>query len=76
MILVNPIPGHEERNVEFLVNNGMACLVTKTFPVDVAVYHLFKNPQRLRTVRETMHAIAHPDATERLCSFILNDLLP
>lgn len=75
MILVNPIPGHEERNVEFLMNNGMACLVTKTFPVDEAVYHLFKSPQRLRTVRETMHAIAHPDATERLCDFILNELV-
>ncbi len=74
MILVNPIPGHEERNVEFLMNNGMACLVTKTFPVDEAVYHLFKSPHRLRTVRETMSAIAHPNATEQLCNFILNDL--
>ena len=74
MILVNPIPGHEERNVEFLMNNGMACLVTKTFPVDEAVYHLFRSPHRLRTVRETMSAIAHPDATERLCDFILTKL--
>ena len=76
MILVNPIPGHEERNVEFLMNNGMACLVTKTFPVDEAVYHLFKSPNRLRNVRETMSAVAHPDATERLCDFILTELEP
>ncbi|MBS7223930.1 MAG: glycosyltransferase [Clostridiaceae bacterium] len=72
MILVDPIPGHEERNVEFLMNNGMAMLVTKTFPVDEAVYHLFTNPARLQSMRETMHAIAHPDATERLCKFILD----
>ena len=71
MILANPIPGHEERNVEFLMNNGMAMLVTKTFPVDEAVYHLFTNPERLRSMRANMHAIAHPDATERLCRFIL-----
>lgn len=71
MLLVNPIPGHEERNVEFLLNNGMASLVTKTFPVDEAVYHLFTNPARIQGVRETMHAVAHPDATERLCSFIM-----
>lgn len=74
MILVNPIPGHEERNVDFLMNNGVACLVTKTFPVDEAVYHLFKSPRRLRTVRETMSAIAHPDATEQLCNFILGTI--
>lgn len=72
MILVDPIPGHEERNVEFLMNNGMAMLVTKTFPVDEAVYHLFTNPARLQSIRETMHAIAHPDATEHLCQFILD----
>lgn len=72
MILANPIPGHEERNVEFLMNNGMAMLATKTFPVDEAVYHLFTNAMRLQSMRETMRAIAHPDATERLCRFILD----
>ena len=71
MILVNPIPGHEERNVEFLLNNGIALQVTKTFPVDEAVYHLFQNTPRLASIRQTMRAVAHPDATERLCSFIL-----
>lgn len=71
MILVDPIPGHEERNVEFLVNNGIASLVTKTFPIDEAVYHLFTNPVRLQTVRETMRAISHPNATEQLADFVL-----
>lgn len=72
MLLVDPIPGHEERNVDFLVNNGMAALITKHFPIDEAVYELFHNPARLKTVRETMHAIAHPDATEKLAEFVLN----
>ena len=57
--------------MEFLMNNGMALLVTKTFPVDEAIYHLFRNPKRIEIMRETMAAIAHPDATEHLCQFIL-----
>lgn len=72
MLLVDPIPGHEERNVDFLVNNGMAALITKHFPIDEAVYQLFHNPARLETVRRTMQAVAHPDATERLTDFVLN----
>lgn len=72
MLLVDPIPGHEERNVEFLVNNGMAALITKHFPIDEAVYELFRNPVRLQTVRQTMQAVAHPDATERLAEFVLH----
>ena len=71
MLLFDPIPGHEERNVDFLVNNGMAALITKHFPIDEAVYELFCNPVRLETVRRTMSEIAHPDATERLAEFVL-----
>ena len=71
MLLFDPIPGHEERNVDFLVNNGMAALITKHFPIDEAVYELFCNPVRLGTVRRTMSEIAHPDATERLAEFVL-----
>ena len=70
MILVHPIPGQEERNVEFLMNNGMALRVTKTFPLDEALYHLFHSPVRMRTVRETIRAIGHPDAAERLVDYV------
>lgn len=72
MILVNPIPGQEERNVEFLLNNGIASLVTKTFPLDDALYHLFHNPARLNTVHETIRAIGHPDASERLVDYVMH----
>lgn len=72
MLLVDPIPGHEERNVDFLVNNGMASLITKHFPIDEAVYQLFTNPKRIERIRQTMHDIAHPDATERLATFVMN----
>lgn len=72
MLLVDPVPGHEERNVDFLVNNGMAALITKHFSIDEAVFQFFGNPARLETVRQTMRAVAHPDATERLANFILN----
>ena len=71
MILVNPIPGHEERNVEFLLNNGISLYVTKTFPVDEAVYHLFNSPARLESIRKTMREVAHPNATKQLCDFIM-----
>lgn len=72
MVLVNPIPGQEERNVEFLLNNGMASLVTKTFPLDDALYHLFNSPVRLCTVHEAISAIGHPDASERLVDYVMD----
>ncbi|MGN1031551.1 MAG: glycosyltransferase [Butyricicoccaceae bacterium] len=76
MILVNPIPGQEERNTEFLVNNGIASLVTKTYPLDDALYHLFHDPMRLQTVHQMIRAIGHPDASERLADFLLTLVSP
>lgn len=72
MILVNPIPGQEERNVEFLLNNGIASLVTKTFPLDEAIYHMFKNPVRIETVRQNIKAIGHPNAAQVLADFVIS----
>ena len=73
MLLVDPIPGHEERNVEFLLNNGLALAVTKTFPVDEAVYNLFTNPGRIENIRAVMATVAHPDATARLADIVLEN---
>lgn len=72
MILANPIPGQEERNVEFLVNNGMAMLVTKTFPLDEVLYALLNNPVRIQTMEETITALGHPDASERLVTYVMD----
>ena len=67
MILVNPNPGHEERNVEFLMNNGAAVRVSPTFSVCEAVYYITRNPERLEYMSRCIELIAKPDAAERIC---------
>lgn len=71
VVMANPIPGQEERNVEFLLNNGMAINTTKTFPVDEALYQLFLYPQRLQSMIENIRLLSKPHATETLCDFIM-----
>lgn len=69
MILVNPIPGHEERNVDFMLNNGIAVKVSQDFSVAEAVRFMFA-PGRLEVMRRSLELVAHPDATLKLCDFI------
>ncbi len=71
MILINPIPGQEERNSDFLVNNGVALRVNKHFSISEALYYLFSNPDRLPLMQKTIELIAHPDASKKLCDFIV-----
>lgn len=72
IIMVNPIPGQEDRNAEFLLNNGAALKVSKTFPVDDAVYQLFSNTVRLKTLKETVSFLGKPDSTRDFVNFIIN----
>ena len=72
MILVNPLPGQEERNTEFLLNNGVAMNVTKSFPIGEAVFSMFSNNNRLRSIQEALISVSKPNSTADLCNFILN----
>jgi len=71
MIMVNPIPGHEMRNAEFMLNNGLALFATKTFPLDEAVFSLFKHPERISFLRSTIELYERRDSTEKLCQFLV-----
>lgn len=71
LILFNPIPGQEDRNLEFLINNGIAQFVTETYPVDDAIYQLFNNSWKLGTLNDGIKQIGKPNATKDLCDFIL-----
>ena len=72
MIIINPIPGQEERNAEFLLNNGLALMVSETFPVDEAIYQLINSKWRRKHIIEMAKAVGRPNATQDLCNHILS----
>lgn len=70
MIIVNPIPGQEERNAEFLLNNGCAFATSQTCPIDECIYQLLSSETRLEAMRSCIGAIGKPDSAERLGRFL------
>lgn len=70
-IIMNPIPGQEDRNTEFLVNNGAALMVTETFGLDEALYEILNSPWRLDLLRKSVEKLAKPDAAKNLCEFVV-----
>lgn len=69
-IIMNPIPGQEDRNMEFLVNNGAAVAVTDTFGVDEALFELLSHSWRLRLLKLSVSHLGKPNSTVMLCDFI------
>ena len=70
-IVLDPIPGQEDRNVEFLLNNGLAIKVSETFPIDEAVYQLLLHEWRLELLSTAAKFMGKPDAAADICSFVM-----
>lgn len=71
MILINPIPGQEDRNVEFLLNNGLAIKISETYPIDEAIYQLMNNDWRRYHLQAMVQKVGRPNATRDLGELII-----
>ena len=71
MIIVDPIPGQESRNTEFLLNNGAALASSNTLPVAELAYALLTNPDRMRTIRDAIEVLRRPNSAANVCEFVM-----
>ncbi|MBQ2614591.1 MAG: glycosyltransferase [Clostridia bacterium] len=70
MLMNNPVPGQEDRNVEFLLNAGAAVKISKTFPIDDAISLLFFDEERRKLLSRGIDLLKKPDSTKNLVDFI------
>ncbi len=73
MIMNNPVPGQEDRNVEFLLNAGAAIKVSRTYPIDDAVLQMFLSDRKER-LGDSIRSLGKPRATQDLAEFIINTI--
>ncbi len=74
MITMNPIPGHEDRNLNFLVNTGTALMVNKNYRMYEALNLIFEYPWKLQLMRESVQRMGKPDSTSALYDFACSKL--
>ncbi len=69
MIIMNPIPGHEVRNLDFLVNNGAAISVDAVYSISNALNLMLNCPWRMELMSESVKHLGKPNATNDLYRF-------
>ncbi|HOV69863.1 MAG TPA: glycosyltransferase [Clostridia bacterium] len=74
MVLINPIPGQEVRNMQFLVNNGMAVYYDDEMPLDEKTARLITEPSHLDCIRHNMEVLGKRDGVKKIGDLILNKL--
>jgi processive 1,2-diacylglycerol beta-glucosyltransferase len=72
MVIVNPIPGQEMRNTDFLLKNGMGIRIDKTSDVGEEIELLLKSPDRLALMRKAALAFGKPHAAYDVARLILD----
>lgn len=70
MIICNPIPGQEEQNSNFLLNNGVAIRLFDNDDMYVTLTNFFNSPNRIKQIKELEKEIGKPNATKDICDFI------
>ena len=72
MVIINPIPGQEEKNAKFLVKNGIAIWIKKEDNVIEVLENLFSHPETLETMKENTKKLAKLHSTKDICDILLN----
>jgi processive 1,2-diacylglycerol beta-glucosyltransferase len=62
MVIVNPIPGQETRNSDYLLEAGAAIKANNTPALTYKVNALLEEPARLARLKENVARIARPQA--------------
>lgn len=71
MIVISPIPGQEERNADYLLENGAALKACGASALAYRIKKLLHDPQRLRTLQENALSLGRPDAARAVLDIVL-----
>ena len=71
MVIVNPIPGQESRNSDYLLENGAAIKVNNAATLPYKIDRILEEPARLERLRENVRRIARPQAAFAVVQSVL-----
>ena len=73
MVIINPIPGQEEENAEFLESKGIAVWIRKSDDSKKVIENLLNNKDKLNQMKENTKLLAKPNSTDDICRILLNN---
>ena len=71
LLAINPIPGQEKENAEFLEQNGAAIWLKKSDDIYFTLNNLLNNDNKLFQMKQNIKNIAKPNSTIDICNILL-----
>lgn len=73
IVVINPIPGQEEENAEFLVNNNVAIWIKKGDNIARSLKYLSRDIDKMKLMKANAEKLAKPEATANICKILVNE---
>lgn len=72
MVIINPIPGQEEENAEFLESKGIAVWIKKDDNLKEILQRLVNDENKLNYMKENTKLLANKYSTNNICKILLS----
>lgn len=73
IVIINPIPGQEVENAEFLEKKGVAVWIRKTENPEQTISELLSNPEQLRHMKIRSKLMAKKHSTADICKILIDN---
>lgn len=74
MIVNAPIPGQEERNADYVMEQGAALKAVDSLALEFRLQSLIEQPQKLQGMREQASRLGRADAAHKVFECVMRDL--
>ncbi len=73
LLIINPIPGQEEENAEFLENSGAAIWLKDADNIEEVIGGLLSNEDKLLKMKNCAISISHKKSTRDICRILMDN---
>ena len=74
ILIINPIPGQEEENAQFLEKNGVGIWIKENSNIARHLKNLYRHPETLRDMKKKEEELAKPNSTSDVCKILLDKI--
>lgn len=71
LIIIDPLPGQEEENAEFIENSGVGIWVKDSDNIETILLNIFNNPDKLENMKSKARLIAKKNSTQNIVETLL-----
>lgn len=70
IVIISPIPGQEEKNTDYLLNNGIGIKLENINHFEKIYHQYLCNPLRIKQIKEMSEYLSKPRSTEDIANFL------